>query len=57
MAADCDGGKGGRRQRLNQIRIRVEQVLSKISGALQKYWGNLKTTNPSKPPVKKNSAK
>jgi hypothetical protein len=42
MAADSDGGKGGgdgMSGGLNQIRIRVEQVLSKFSGALQEILG------------------
>jgi hypothetical protein len=42
MAADGDGGKGGGggvSGGLNQIRIRVEQVLSKFSGALKKILG------------------
>ena len=42
MAADGDGGKGGGggvSGGLNQIRIRVEQVLSKFSGALQEILG------------------
>jgi hypothetical protein len=42
MAADCDGGKGGGggvSGGLNQIRIRVKQVLSKFSGALKKILG------------------
>ena len=43
MAADGDGGKGGGGDvsgGLNQIRIRVEQVvLNKFSGALKKILG------------------
>jgi hypothetical protein len=42
MAADGDGSKGGGggvSGGLNQIRIRVEQVLSKFSGALQEILG------------------
>ena len=31
---------------LNQIRIRVELVLSKFSGALEKYWGNSRPQTP-----------
>ena len=65
-ADDCDGGKGGGRRRhvgrrsvsiRSEIRIK-KQVLSKFSGAQQKYWGNFKITNPSKLPIsKKNSAR
>ena len=36
----------------------LEVCLSKFSGALKNYWGNSKTTNPTKLPVSKiNSAK
>jgi hypothetical protein len=43
MAADCNAGKGGgggvSGGCLNQIIIKVEQVLSKFSGALKKILG------------------
>jgi hypothetical protein len=46
MAADGDGGKGGGggvSGGLNQIRIRVEQVLSKFSGTPLSYPYQKKT--------------
>ena len=56
MAADCDGGKGrGGGVSGGHNQIRIEQVLSKFSGTLKKYWGKSKTTNPSKLPVSKNN--
>ena len=39
---------------LNQIRIRVELVLSKFSGALKKYWGNSRPQTPLSYTSKKN---
>ena len=61
MAADGDGGKGGGdgvSGGLNQIRIRVEQVLSKFSVELKKILGViLRPQIPLSYPSKKNSAK
>jgi hypothetical protein len=59
MAADGDGGKG-EKAACREVSIRSESESSKFWASFlarwKKYWGNSKTTNPTKLPVSKKTA-